>query len=389
MNRLLHVIRSANPRGGGPIEVVTKLGLEHVQGGRHVEVATLDAPDAPWLHHFPLPIHSIGPVSTKYGYTSRLLPWLHAHASTFDMVIVNGLWQYTSLAVWMALRKGPTPYVVFPHGMLDPWFKQRYPLKHVKKWLYWPWAEYRVLRDATAVLFTSEDERRLARESFWLYECREEVINYGTATPPPETPGERERWFERFPELAGKRALLFLGRIHEKKGCDLLIRAFARAVRSQPACSAPWHLVLAGPASTARYERRLRRLIDAHGIAERVTWTGMLAGDLKWAALRTADAFGLLSHQENFGVAVVEALACGLPVLISTKVNIWREVLGAEAGMAEIDDQMGADRLLARWMTLDEATQSRMREKAARCFAARFDIRDTATQFALLLDRFK
>jgi glycosyltransferase involved in cell wall biosynthesis len=118
-----------------------------------------------------------------------------------------------------------------------------------------------------------------------------------------------------------------------------------------------------------------------------VTWTGMLAGESKWAALRLSEVFALPSHQENFGVAVVEALACGVPVLISTKVNIWREVLAEEAGIAEEDDQPGTDQLLARWMSLPPAIQLRMREKARRCFTKRFDVRDTATRLAVLLDR--
>ena len=83
-----------------------------------------------------------------------------------------------ALVFWLALeslrKQGfHTPaYFVFTHGMLDPWFKRTYPLKHLKKWLYWPWAEYRVLRDAQAVLFTCEEERILARQSFWLYKCK-------------------------------------------------------------------------------------------------------------------------------------------------------------------------------------------------------------------------
>ena len=76
----------------------------------------------------------------------------------FDAVIINGLWQYHSFGAWRALRGTATPYYVFPHGMLDPWFKRSFPLKHLKKWLYWPWAEYRVLRDARAVIFTCEAE---------------------------------------------------------------------------------------------------------------------------------------------------------------------------------------------------------------------------------------
>ena len=113
-----------------------------------------------------------------------LLPLLmNLDRAQFDAVIVHGLWQYSSFGVWRALAGTDTPYFVFPHGMLDPWFKRTYPAKHFKKLLYWPWAEYRVLRDAAAVLFTSEEERRLARESFALYRAREVVVNYGTAAP--------------------------------------------------------------------------------------------------------------------------------------------------------------------------------------------------------------
>src|SRR5439155_8804732 len=142
-----------------------------------------------------------GPVKTKYGYNTKLLPWLRTHADRYDAMIINGLWQYNSFAVWRVLHKKSVPYFVFPHGMLDPWFKRTYPLKHIKKWLYWPWAEYRVLRDARAVFFTCEEERRLARQSFWLYKCNEVVINYGTSAPTGNSEHQRELFFEKFPHL--------------------------------------------------------------------------------------------------------------------------------------------------------------------------------------------
>jgi glycosyltransferase involved in cell wall biosynthesis len=382
--RILHVIPSANPAGGGPIEAVTRLGMEYVRQGSDVEVLTVDDPRAAYLKGFPLPLHPLGPGYLKYGYTSRLVPWLRKHGGRYDLIVVNGVWQYTSFAVWRALRKSTTPYVVFPHGMLDPWFKRRYPLKHVKKSLYWPWAEYRVLRDAAAVLFTSDEERRQAKESFWLYRCNERVINYGTAAPPDDDGSAAERFRCAFPSVGDKRIILFLGRIHEKKGCDLLVRAFGSVLQQSESARA-WHLVMAGPDTSDGYRRSLERLVGTCP-AGSVTWTGLLTGDLKWGAFRAADAFVLSSHQENFGVAVAEALACGLPVLLSNKVNIWREIAEDQAALIETDDDAGTRALLTRWMALDEKARNGMRENARRCFSNRFDVQYTALQLSATLE---
>ena len=283
-------------------------------------------------------------------------------------MIVHGVWQYSSFGVWRALAGTNTPYFVFPHGMLDPWFKRTYPAKHFKKLLYWPWGEYRVLRDAAAVLFTSEEERRLARESFGLYTCNEKVVNYGTALP-PDPEGTREKFFEAFPHLRDRRFFLFLGRLHEKKGCDLLIEAFAQLANSSEASN---HLVMAGPCSDDNYLRRLREL--AAGASDSITFPGMLTGAVKWGALSAADAFVLPSHQENFGIAVAEALACGTPVLISNKINIWREIEGDGAGYVENDDLSGTLNLLKRWLAAPETSRVEMRANARKCFAARFEI---------------
>ena len=132
----LHVIASVNPSAGGPIEGLKQLNKVIVSLGHTVEVACLDAPDSPWLKDFPFPIHALGPGKGFYSYSKLLLPWLKSNANRFDNVIVNGLWQYNSYAVWKALRGGSVPYYVFTHGMLDPWFNRAYPLKKLKKNLY-------------------------------------------------------------------------------------------------------------------------------------------------------------------------------------------------------------------------------------------------------------
>ena len=181
--KILHIIRSVDPAGGGPIEGVKQLGAVLARLGHQIEVASLDAPDASWLSGFPLQHHPLGPAKLKYGFSMRFVPWLREHAVDYDAIVVNGIWQYHSFGTWRALHKSHKPYVVFTHGMLDPWFRHTYHLKHVKKWMYWPWAEYRVLRDAAKVLFTCDEERILARESFGLYKVNEAVVSYGTAGP--------------------------------------------------------------------------------------------------------------------------------------------------------------------------------------------------------------
>jgi len=380
--RILHVIASLDPRGGGPMEGVRQLARAARAWGQQTTVASLDAPGQAFLEGNPFEAVALGPGSLKYGYSPRLAPWLKAHARDFDAVIVNGIWQYSSFAVWRALHGSPVPYFVFPHGMLDPYFKRAYPLKHLKKWLYWPWGEYRVLRDARAVLFTCEEERLLARQSFWLYRCNEVVAGYGTAPPPFDAEPARLAFLRRYPNLAGRRLLLFLGRIHEKKGCDLLIDAFAGIAATDPA----WCLVIAGPCASA-LERSLRAQVAALGLDERVTWTGMLSGECKWGALYAAEVFALPSHQENFGIAVVESLACGTPVLISDKVNIWREIQSDGAGLVAPDTAQGARELLVTWNALEPSARAAMRTAARASFDSRFDMRAVAAGIFAIVER--
>jgi len=375
--RILHSVPSANPAKGGPVEGIKQMAVVNQHHGHEVELVTLDSPDDPWVKELPIPCHAVGPSQLGYGYSPRFVPWLKANRRRFDVVIVNGLWQYSSFGAWRALSGTSTPYFVFTHGMLDPWFKRTYPLKHLKKLLYWPWADYRVLRDARGVLFTCEGERQLARQSFWPYQCHEFVVNYGTSGPAGDAAGPKRLFLERFPELIGKRCLLFLGRVHTKKGPDLLFRAYAQVLAQLPAAAThDVQLVMVGPHDHA-YGAEMMRLATCLGLQDRVTWTGLLTGDTKWGAFYAADAFILPSHQENFGIAVAEALACRLPVLISNQVNIWREIHRDGAGLVDTDDLAGTVRLLERWLATDRETWTAMKERARSCFDQNFHIEQT------------
>ena len=324
------------------------------------------------------PVHAFGPVRPGYGYTPRLVPWLLANAPDYDAVFVHGLWQYPGLAVRRALR-GRRPYFVYPHGMLDPWFSRAYPLKHAKKWVYWQLFERRVLRDASAVLFTCEEERRLAGRSLKPYRCTERVVAYGTARPTGDPARQRTAFLLRVPEATSRPYLLFLGRIHRKKGVDLLIAAYGRYVaeslRGGAACPA---LVVAGPCPDARLLGALSAAAHRIPSPGRVLFPGMLEGDAKAGALRGAEAFILPSHQENFGLAIVEAMAVGTPVLVSNKVNICAEIEADGGGFVEQDTTEGTLRLLRRWRSLGASAREAMRSAASASFDRRYEIRRTA-----------
>jgi glycosyltransferase involved in cell wall biosynthesis len=366
------MVQTLDPSVGGVAPAVLALSRGLSRRGHKVDIVVLDTPssvagvvDA----GSGLNIHALGPGVTSYRYSRNLTKWLHEHGDNYDRVMMNGLWQYMSFAAWRRFAGTSIPYYVFPHGMLDPWFKTTFPLKHLKKWLYWPWADYRVLRDAAAVVFTSEEERLQARKSFWLYRCREKVSPLGIGAPPPVSSQAKEAFLTRYPALRNRRILLFLGRLHPKKGCDLLIDAFSQCTKTPESFS----LALAGPDQVG-WEQKLRVRAGELGVSSRVVFTGMLQGELKQGALASADALILPSHQENFGMSVVEAMAGGLPVLISNRVNIWREVEKDGAGYVENDDLAGTTRLIERWINASAPERETMRTNAQRCFASRFEI---------------
>lgn len=369
--KILNVISSVNPEHGGLIETIRLMERPICSWGHEWHVASLDAPDMPWVKTCPVPVHALGPAYSAYAYSPHFTRRLARLVPRYDIIAIHGLWQYHTIGTWRALRRAarrraPRPYVIYTQGMLDPYFKRNFPLKHLKKLLFWPWAEYRVLRDAGAVCFTGESEKLLARESFRFYRARERIVGLGTEAPSENAEVAREAFLERFPALRGRRFLLFLSRIHPKKGLDLLIEAFC----SCPDVPEDVLLVIAGPDAN-NWRPELEKYVSP-AMRERIVWTDMIAGDVKWGAFHAAQAFVLPSHQENFGIAVAEALARRVPVLISDQVNIWREIEADGAGLIARDTLEGTRSLLSRWFALTPDAHQEMRERAAPCFERHF-----------------
>lgn len=375
--KILRVIATVDPATGGPVAGLRAITPALARLGHQTDFLTVDDPKAGYLQSWVGQTFAMGPSRGSYAYANRLRPWLRENLSRYDAVIVHGLWQYLGLAVRSITREldGP-PYFIIPHGMLDPSIRTAYPVKHVKKWLYWQIAERRILRDARAVFFTCQEERRLAQKTFPGYRSNERVIAYGAARPEGFPDNWTTAWRARSGTVAGHRYFLFLGRIHSKKGIELLLRAYGKITRTYALShgGTPPDLVIAGPCMDDRYLATLKALAQAEGIGPAVHWPGMITGEAKWGALATAEAFVLPSYQENFGIAVVEALACGTPVLISNHVNIWSELDADNAALVEPPTQEGTTRLLERWLLLSADKRNKMADAARASYAKRFEI---------------
>lgn len=380
--KILQVVGTLNAAAGGPVEGLIQQGIQMRARGHEVHTACLDNPGVALDERIASPaVYLLGPRISGYGFAARLEPWLREHGAHFDVIIVHGLWQYPGYCVAKVARELGLKYVVFLHGMLDPWFARAFPLKHLKKWLYWPWAEYRTLRDASLVLFTTAEELRLARESFWLYKARERLVGYGISSRAIPIGAAKEAFLNCFPSLRTTRNLLYLSRIHPKKGGDLLIRAFATVA----ARDSSLHLVMAGPDETGWKDKLLAEARQL-GIGDRVTFTGMLKGEMKWGAYDASEVFVLPSHQENFGIVVAEALASSLPVLTTFNVNIWREIQDASAGLIEEDTQKGTERVLDHWLSLQPNQKAQMKQRALECFNKNFEISNVAANLINALE---
>jgi glycosyltransferase involved in cell wall biosynthesis len=371
--KLMSIITTLNPAHGGPVECATQLHKNMIAMGHSYDVVTLDSPDADWNARLPFTPIALG----KKGHDHRmfepeLVRFLKRRQSEYDGTILHGIWTVPTVAMRIAWD-GTHRYVVFPHGMLDPYFINNFPLKHVKKSLFYRLIAAPVLSNALATLFTCEEERRLANTSYKPVVGTRRVVRYGINPPVMDLSAYQGRLAELKQKLAGKDVLLYLGRIHPKKGCDLLIDAMARLAARYPAA----HLIMAGPDQTG-LGAKLEKLTLQKGLADRITWVGPVYGMERWFLYNLADVFILPSHMENFGMTVAESLSQRCPVLISDKVNIYGSILEHSAGFVDSDTLEGTVALIDRWCSLHAGERQAMCERAYQLFDRQFRASYTA-----------
>jgi glycosyltransferase involved in cell wall biosynthesis len=338
--KILHLIPSANPIIGGPIQGIRNYQNDLVDLGVHRDLVTFENPEDIKLWQFPesLNLIGLGKSHTSLQYNKNLVPWLKKHIYNYDYIIINGIWSYHSYATlktlkWLKKYKSEflLPKVfIMTHGMLDPWFQKDKSrrLKAIRNFFYWHLIEKKVINSAEGLLFTCEEELLLARTTFIGYRPNQEInIGYGIEAPPSQSENMKIA-FQKNCTLDSKEPfLLFLSRINPKKGLDLLLKAYQQLVLEPEFSIKLPSLIIAGPGMETEYGQKLLDYIEENPkVKAKVHFVGHLSGDAKWGSIYGCEAFILPSHQENFGIAVAEALACCKPVIITNKVNIYREI---------------------------------------------------------------
>lgn len=325
---VLHVIPSLDPRSGGPVKAVQGLSEKLAERGIKVTVfATKNGGNESQIH---LPSTVKSEVFSSYGprnfaFSPSFRTAIQKHIKNFDLVHIHALWSFPEWMTSYYCQKTGVPYLVRPCGMLASYCLT---YSSLQKKIYSFLVEKKNLLHAEAIHFTTQAEKDQSN-GFGLT-SQSAVIPLGLNVTDYSNLPPRGEFRNLHPELRGKKIILFLGRMTVRKGLDLMIQVFSQVVQKIKGA----HLVIAG-SDDEGYGKELKRWAEQQGIDHQVMLTGFLEGRQKFALLRDSDIFCLPSYYENFGIAIIEAMAAGLPVVISDQVNLHLEIQKAQAGFVE------------------------------------------------------
>ncbi len=361
--RCVHYLHEFVLEHGGVVQAVRDLCTGLAGSGTEIVLLTCDASDVPDAWQRGANGARIVELDRSSFYRGMLgrhtvrdaARTILAHA---DVVHLHTPWALGNLQFAASLRRQHVPYIVSIHGMLDSWSMAQKPLK---KRAFLSLAGRRFLYDAAHVHFTAEEECRQALA--WIPGARRRAVVVPLTidlSPFDQLPGPGAAQ-QRFEALrSGEPTVLFLSRIHPKKGVELLLDAVAQMY----AAGVRFQLVVAGPGD-ATYVSDLQQQAARGGLGDRVHFPGMVRGAEKLSLYQAADVFVLPTHQENFGLVLVEAMACETPVVTTRGTDIWREL---QTGGAAIVDRTAPSIAAAIREVLDDRDAARERARQGRAF---------------------
>jgi glycosyltransferase involved in cell wall biosynthesis len=369
--KVLQVIPSIAAQAGGPSEAILPLCRALSAQGIDLLLATTDAGLTP---HNGMARLQYGEVTDYQGQPTIFFPsqlgasfkysrpfaqWLETHVAEFDLVHIHAVFNHACIAAARACRRKDVPYVIRPLGTLSPWAMKQ---KSWRKRAFWQAGVKRMLNGAAAIQYTARVEQEATEGLLGLNHGF--VVPLGVDPPPPR-PASRQLLSESFPALVRNPYVLLLARLLPTKGVDVLLEAFLSLVSQSQ--FAEWRLVLAGE-GPAEYVTKLKRVVAEGSAADHVLFPGWLSGETKETVLQNASLLALPSYHENFGLCVLEALACGVPVLVSPQVNLAAEVATAGAGWVAPIDKAAIAAALAGAMASE--SERRRRGDAGRSLAS-------------------
>ena len=333
--KVLHIVVSMAPEYGGPVLTVPGLTSALAQEGIHCEIFTTlwkkDSADVMPSCAVPVNRFDVGFLARFWnGYSKSLAKtlWDRIGSGAFDLLHVHEPWHYPGFVAFLAARKYNIPYVLSSRGSFQKWCLRQ---KAFKKWVYMKMIQGHILQSADAIHALTNEEMKSISELG--YRTPVSVVPNGVDLSPFEYVPDISEFLAAYPELSGKRVILFIGRLHRQKGLDVLARSYASLSHKFKNVA----LLVAGPDEDGT-QKRMESILKTSSALRGTVFTGMLTGKDKLAALACADLFVLPSYSEGFSMAVLEALAAGLPVVISRQCN-FPEVSEHNAGfVVERDD---------------------------------------------------
>ena len=380
--RILHVIPSTDPTHGGPSATMWAIGRALEGSDRHLTMATIHAKEmdaaTPGNEAFDeggWRIHSFPETIRFYTVSVPLWRWLRANISSFDVVHIHALFSFsTTAAAYLARRRG-IPYVIRPLGTLSRLgMNQRKLLKRISYRL----VESRLLEHAFAIQFSTQQE---LDSVFRKMDLPRTAIIPNPVLAEVATPAAQAALLDRFPILAQGDVVLFLSRLEPEKGAHLMLEAFAELKGSHPRAL----LFLVGVGRSDSVDE-LRRRVEALGLSDRVVWGGFLAGPEKWAALALARVLVFPSLSDSFGVVAVEALAAGVPLVISEEVGLAPTLASEQAGLVVKSDPQHIASAL-RQLLDDENLRETLVERGVELFRVAFDHKTVGASLLALYER--
>jgi len=326
--RVLHIVHSLTAEAGGNAKAVADLTESLAYQGIKVSIFTtvnsqdrkedLFRPKDVNLHTFQRSFLARWWTYHVFGFRKTLLK----EAYNFDIIHIHDIWHYPNYVGYYASKKIGKPYIITTHGTLEPWALK---YKGLKKRIYAALIQKRILKEASAIHAITDEEVKHIRD--FGIDNNIVIIPNGINPEDFQILPSRLEVEKLYPELKDKKIILFLGRIHPKKGLDILAKAFGKIARERNDV----YLLIVGPDNDG-YQAEIEKMLKTEGVLNKAIFTGMLSGRKKLIALSGADLFVLPSYSEGFSMAILEAMISSLPVIITRQCN-FPEIAETNAGI--------------------------------------------------------